>query len=102
MDWAAREFGFDWHEHEATTTSAVRALIAALAGIARPHGMRLKICSQKAFLNLGITEEARCVDAERLDKISGAPLADRIERRGTRKECACFPSKHIPEDDTFP
>jgi len=102
MDWAAREFSFDWHEHEATTTSAVRALIAELAGIARSHGMCLKICSQKAFLILGITEEARCVDAERLEKISGTPVADRIERRGNRKECGCFASKDIGEYDTCP
>jgi len=102
MDWAAREFGFDWHEHEATTTRAVQALITDLAGIARSYGMRLKICSQKAFLILGITEEARCVDAERLEKISGTPIADRIERRGNRKECGCFASKDIGEYDTCP
>jgi uncharacterized protein DUF1848 len=77
-------------------------LIAELAGIARSYGMRLKICSQKAFLILGITEEARCVDAERLEKISGAPVADRIERRGNRKECGCFASKDIGEYDTCP
>src|SRR5260370_7311303 len=86
MDWAAREFGFDWHEHEATTTSAVRALIAALAGIARSHGMRLKIRSQKAFLNLGITEEARCVDAERLENISGAPITNTIDHPATHNQ----------------
>src|SRR5260370_8485917 len=59
MDWAAREFGFDWHEHEATTTSAARALIAALAGIARSYRMRFNIYSQKAFVTLGISETAR-------------------------------------------
>src|SRR5713101_6947155 len=65
MDWAANKFSFGWSEHEAMTPGDVRGLISELANIGRSFGMRLKICSQKAFLTLGMTEEARCVDAER-------------------------------------
>ncbi len=102
MDWAAREFGFSWSEHEAMMLGPVRNLISELAEISRSYGMRLKICSQKAFLTLGITEEARCVDAERLERVSGSSIADRVELRGNRKECGCFASKDIGEYDTCP
>src|SRR2546430_5668662 len=56
-------------------------------------GMLLKICSQKAYHTLGMTAEARCVDAERLEKVSGKTIVDRVELRGNRKECGCFRSE---------
>jgi hypothetical protein len=102
MDWAANEFSFRWSEHEAMTPGSVRNLISELAQIARSYGMRMKICSQKAFLILGITEEARCVDAARLERVAGRSIADRVELRGNRKECGCFASKDIGEYDTCP
>ncbi len=102
MDWAAIEYGFLWKDHEAMTAGEVRGLISELAEISRSYGMRLKICSQKAFLTPGITAEARCVDAERLERISGSSIADRVELRGNRKECGCFASKDIGEYDTCP
>ncbi len=102
MDWAAREFSFRWGEHEAMTPVSVRNLISELAQISRSYGMRLRICSQKALLILGITEEARCVDAERLEQVSGRSIAGRIELCGNRKECGCFASKDIGEYDTCP
>jgi hypothetical protein len=102
MDWAANEFGFNWNEHEAMTPGEVRHLISELAEISRSYGMRLNICSQKAFLTLGITAEARCVDAERLERVSGSSIADRVALRGNRKECGCFASKDIGEYDTCP
>jgi hypothetical protein len=102
MDWAAQEYGFSWSDHEAMTPSSVRNLISELAEISRSHGMCLKICSQKAFLALGISQEARCVDAERLERVSGGSIADRVELRGNRKECGCFASKDIGEYDTCP
>ncbi len=71
MDWAANKFGFSWSDHEAMTANSVRILISELAEISKSYGMRLKICSQRAFLTPGITAEARCVDAERLERVSG-------------------------------
>ena len=102
MNWAANKFGFSWSDHEAMTANSVRNLISDLAEIGKSYGMRLKICSQKAFLTPGITAEARCVDAERLERVSGNTIVDRIERRGNRKECGCFASKDIGEYDTCP
>jgi len=102
MDWAAHEYGFRWSDHEAMTHGSVQNLISELAEISRSHGMYLKICSQKAYLTPEVTAEARCVDAERLERVSGNTLVDRIERRGNRKECGCFASKDIGEYDTCP
>ncbi|HXZ04316.1 MAG TPA: DUF1848 domain-containing protein [Ktedonobacteraceae bacterium] len=102
MDLAAHEYGFTWGEHEAMTTGSVRNFISSLAGISRSHGMLLKICSQKAFHTLGLTAEARCVDAERIERVSGKTIVERVERRGNRKECGCFASKDIGEYDTCP
>lgn len=102
MDWAAREYGFDWSEHEKTPDEEVRNLISDLARIAQSHGMQLRICSQKKFLIPGIVEEARCVDADRLERISRRPIVGKAKQKGNRKECACFASKDIGEYDTCP
>ena len=102
MDWAANEFGFNWGEHEVTQDETVISLISELAEIAKCHGMQLKICSQKAYLIPGIVEEARCVDADRLEKVSNKPIRDKSKQKGNRKECGCFASKDIGEYDTCP
>lgn len=102
MDGAAKEFGFHWHEHEAMTLEDIRHLVAELAQIAGSHGMQMKICSQKDLLIPGITQEARCVDAERLEKVSSKPLTSSIKLKGNREECGCYASRDIGEYDTCP
>jgi len=69
----------------------IRHLVAELAQVAGSHGMHMKICSQRDFLIPGITQEARCVDAERLEKVSGKPLTSSIKLKGNREECGCYP-----------
>ncbi len=102
MDWAAKEFGFNWQEHEAISPEDIRNLIAELAQIANSYGMQMKICSQRDFLIPEITQEARCVDAERLEKVSGKLLTNRIKLKGNREECGCYESRDIGEYDTCP
>jgi hypothetical protein len=102
MAWAAREFGFDWSQHGSLSLATVRELVSDLAQMARARGMRMKVCSQKALIILGMTEEARCVDAERLERVSGRTIVEHIALRGNRKECACFASRDIGEYDTCP
>jgi len=100
MAWAAKEFGFDWHEHETLSEEEVRELVIELAEIAKAYSMQLKICSQKAFVIPGITGEARCVDAGRLERVAGRPIKAKL--KGNRKECGCFASRDIGEYDTCP
>ena len=99
---AAHTSGFAWHEHEATPPEAARELVADLAGIAAAHGMRLTICSQPTLHTPGVTQEARCVDAQRLERISGRTLLGRIKLQGNRAECGCYASRDIGEYDTCP
>ena len=102
MDIAAKEADFDWSRHESMPDDDVRNLIVGLAQIADSRHMRLRICSQKAYLIPGITEEARCVDADRLEKVSGKAIPGKAKQKGNRKECGCFASKDIGEYDTCP
>lgn len=102
MDWAAHEFGFDWKDHQAISLEGVRRFVAELAQIAKAYGMQLKICSQKALLISGVTEEARCVDAERLERVSGGSIVAKTKLQGNRKECGCFASRDIGDYDTCP
>ncbi len=64
--------------------------------------MQLKICSQKALLIPEVTKEARCVDAERLEKIADTSIVAKTKLQGNRKECGCFASRDIGEYDTCP
>lgn len=102
LEQAARECDFSWGEHEDTPPEVARALIADLAGIAAEHGMQLTICSQRSLQTPGVTQEARCVDAARLERVSGQALLGKIKLKGNREECGCFASRDIGEYDTCP
>lgn len=104
MENAAHEHSFTWDEHksEEFVLENGRRLAVELAQMALIHGMRLKICSQKSFLIPGVIEEARCVDAERLERIVGGSLSTKVKQKGNRKECGCFASRDIGEYDTCP
>ncbi len=105
MTTAARASGFTWREHDLddpTFLAAGRELVAELAHIAASHGMQLRVCSQKAFLIPGLVEEARCIDAERLERVARRPILDKTKQKGNRKECACYASRDIGEYDTCP
>jgi len=91
---AAAVAGFDWTPHEAHSERYGRELIARLAGIARAHGIALKVCAQERFLLPGLVEEARCIDA--------AWFGGVYKRHGNRTECACSASRDIGEYDTCP
>ncbi len=104
MDWAAKEFGFTWDEHEAISESPenVHSLVTDLARIGASYGIQLKICSQKDYIIPGVVEEARCVDADRLERVSNKSILGKSRQKGNRKECGCFASKDIGEYDTCP
>ena len=102
MDWAAKEFDFSWNEHEEMQLEVVRELVKKLAQIAKSYGMQLKICSQEKYLIPGVVEEARCVDANRLERVANKPIEGKSRQKGNRKECGCFASKDIGEYDTCP
>lgn len=103
MEWASKKFDFSWDVHEKMLEEKIPilSLVEELAQVAKIYGMQLKICSQKTFLTAN-TQEARCVDADRLERVSGRSLIGKAKVKGNRKECGCFASKDIGEYDTCP
>ena len=69
-----------------------RALLAYLAKIAGDHGLALTVCSQ-SDLTMAPIAAARCVDAGRLARIAGRPIAART--KGNRPGCLCAESRDI-------
>jgi hypothetical protein len=100
---AADKHGFVWEDHKSWefVRENGRKLLGELAEVAQMRGMNLKICSQKEFL-IESVKEARCVDAERLERIAGSSLSHNVKQKGNRKECGCFTSRDIGEYDTCP
>jgi len=104
VELAAKEHNFTWSEHqdEEFVLATGRALATELVQIAATHKMKLRICSQKRFLVEGVIEEARCVDADRLERVSGTLFENKKRQKDNRKECGCFASRDIGEYDTCP
>jgi hypothetical protein len=96
MAWAADEFGFTWQD---PGLDEKRLLVASLAEIAKVSRIQLSVCSQRDYIVPGAVE-ARCVDADRFEQITGRPSAAKL--KGNRKECGCFQSRDIGEYDTCP
>lgn len=96
MEWAAREFGFDWED---PPDEAKLELAQDLAEIAASHGLKLTLCSQNQYLVPGAAP-ARCVDAERLSDVAGRLIPAR--QKGNRPDCQCHESRDIGDYDTCP
>lgn len=98
---AAAERGFAWDDPPAEQK---RLLAAALAEIARAHGMAPTICSQADYTVAGTTPSV-CVDARRLEVVAkgwGLLRPVRAKRKGNRPGCECFESRDIGAYDTCP
>jgi hypothetical protein len=96
MTLASRKIGFSWSDPE---PEEKRALCAELVKAAAQHGLELTVCSQPDYLAPGAAP-ARCIDASRLERISGSGI--RAQVRGNRPGCACFAARDIGEYDTCP
>ncbi len=102
MDKAAEEQGFSWEEHKSEGIEVRRELVRHFVELARNQGIALSVCSQSTFLDIEGVREARCIDADRLERVSGKSLRNKTPQKGTRKECRCYASKDIGEYDTCP
>jgi len=53
-------------------------------------------------LTIGQLAGLTCIDAERLERVSGNRIVYKTVQKGNRKECGCFASRDIGEYDTCP
>ncbi|HRW83213.1 MAG TPA: DUF1848 domain-containing protein [Methanothrix sp.] len=96
LDLAAREFGFTWEDPPDETKLDLEAKLVEMA---KSHGMKLSVCSQRKYVVAGAAA-ARCVDARRLAAMGGRPVRARL--KGNRPDCGCYASTDIGEYDTCP
>jgi Domain of unknown function (DUF1848) len=96
LDRAALRHGFLWRD---PPPEEKRALLAALALVAKEHAMAPSLCSQPELLAPGLGE-ASCIDAARLADVAQRPVAAR--QSGNRPGCRCALSRDIGAYDTCP
>ena len=96
MDAAAKDHEFSWSDPGAPWKQDMSEKFAAIAS---QWGMKLTICAQPEFAS-GEAGESRCIDAARLSRVVGHPIAAR--QKGNRPGCACFESRDIGDYDSCP
>jgi hypothetical protein len=93
---AANKHNFTWSD---PTDEEKMHLLSELARIALENGLTPTICSQPQFETPSL-RPAKCIDGERLGRISGASL--NVKRRGNRPGCLCAESRDIGTYDSCP
>lgn len=89
-----------YHYHDGTESQKIY-LMNRFVEIAKIQGIRVNLCSQPELLALNSNVgEAKCVDAARIQNISGNIVNAKL--RGSRSSCGCYESKDIGEYDTCP
>jgi len=79
----------------------IRAMAEIFAAISRSCGLKLETCAEEIDLShLGI-EHGKCIDAGRISRIIGRPLAAKKDR-SQRECCGCVASVDIGAYDTCP
>jgi hypothetical protein len=96
LERSAEEHGFSWED---PSDERKHALLSELVSIAKANQFQLTICSQLSMAVAG-SREARCVDARRIEMVSGGKLSTKL--KGNRAECGCYESRDIGEYDTCP
>ena len=102
-DLAAQQHGFTWTPAENVELARKKQLAYQLAEVASCLQMQTNVCTQPDYLVTGLIKEAKCVDADRLERVAGYnfPRAQK-EIRGMGKDCRCFQNVDIGEYDTCP
>ena len=96
MNLAASKNNFTWRLPQNSEGQEITTL---LAEIAIEHGMKLTICAQPQYAS-GISQQATCIDAERLSDISSNKITS--ETKGNRPGCLCHASRDIGAYETCP
>ncbi len=92
----AANTGLTWDDPSDRTKRDMFLLLARIAG---ENGMALTLCAQPGLAGEALPA-ARCIDADRLSDVAGAPI--KATERGNRPGCACHASVDIGDYDTCP
>ena len=90
------EPGFEWWD---PPSDRKQELLRTLQGYAVENEMTLSVCAQNDVLISGVSA-AKCIDADRLSAVAGAPITAR--GKGNREGCLCAQSRDIGAYDTCP
>lgn len=91
-----RATGLTWRDPD---DAEKRAVLGDLTAAARDVGMALTLCTEPALTaDVPQAVAARCIDAARLSRIAGYPIAAR--EKGNRPGCCCAESRDIGAYDT--
>ncbi|MHA1723352.1 MAG: DUF1848 family protein [Promethearchaeota archaeon] len=71
-----------------------KEIILKLLSFCKKHDIMMKACCQPDLLKISGIEQARCIDAFKIEALIGEPLP-KLRDRGQRKECNCHKSKDI-------
>ena len=96
LDAAARRAVFQWSDPSPPEKAA---LLSRLAAVAAGHGLKASLCGQPDLLAPGLNE-ARCIDAKRLERAAGHIIE--AAHKPHRARCGCFASRDIGDYDTCP
>ena len=96
LDRAAKRHGFTWRDPSDVEKAS---LLRTLGDIALTDCMLPSLCAQPDLLSSGLAP-AHCIDAERLSKVAGRPIA--AKTKGNRPGCFCAESRDIGAYDTCP
>ena len=86
--------GLSWID---PTAAEKAALLADLATLAQAHGFAPRLCSQSDLMRPPL-RPARCIDAQRFERISGTPMVARS--KANRPGCLCAESRDIGAYDS--
>lgn len=71
------------------TKSQMLEIAERFSEIAKESGVSIKTCAEAIDLsNYGI-DHASCIDRERIEKIIGCPLSEKLKKDGQRTHCQC-------------
>ncbi|MBN1799859.1 MAG: DUF1848 family protein [Candidatus Lokiarchaeota archaeon] len=71
-----------------------RNILSKLLEITNKYGVRMKACCQPELLDINTIKQAHCIDAKRIEKITGNKIVQKKDT-GQRSDCGCTVSRDI-------
>jgi len=82
------------------TPDTMRAIAERFAGVARKLGLPVNTCAESIELGQHGIGRASCIDRDRIERILGCRLSDKVRVDGQRPHCGCIECIDIGAYDT--